>query len=86
MIRVTIGPVIYASYSLMRYDYAHMNDNIERRNKNSKNPSQRGDNNRNKRTIASSDIKNRMEQAIIEPNIDGVNQLGLMNKRNGIYY
>jgi hypothetical protein len=58
MIRVTIGPVIYyASYSLMRYDYAHMNDNIERRNKNSKNPSQRGDNNKNKRTIASSDIK-----------------------------
>jgi hypothetical protein len=54
----------------MRYDHAHMNDNIERTNENSKRPSQRGDNNKNQLAIVSSDIKNRMEEAIIEPNID----------------
>jgi hypothetical protein len=47
-----------------------MNDNIERTNENSKRPSQRGDNNKNQLAIVSSDIKNRMEEAIIEPNID----------------
>jgi hypothetical protein len=48
----------YASYSVMRYDHAHMNDNIERTNENSRNLSQRGDNNKNQRAIISSDIKN----------------------------
>jgi hypothetical protein len=28
----------YVSYSIMRYDHAHMNDNIERTNENSRNP------------------------------------------------
>jgi hypothetical protein len=46
----------YVSYSIMRYDHAHMNDNIERTNENSRNPSQRGDNNRNQRVIISIDI------------------------------
>jgi hypothetical protein len=56
----------------MRYDHAHMNDNIERTNENSKRPSQRrGDNNKSQRAIVSSDIKNRMEEAIMEPNIYG---------------
>jgi hypothetical protein len=49
-----------------------MNDNIERTNENSKRPSQRrGDNNKSQRAIVSSDIKNRMEEAIMEPNIYG---------------
>ena len=33
-----------------------MNDNIERTNENSRNPSQRGDNNKNQRVIISIDI------------------------------
>jgi hypothetical protein len=49
-----------------------MNDNIERTYENSKKkPSQGGDNNKNQRAIVSRDIKNRMEEAITEPNIDG---------------
>jgi hypothetical protein len=51
----------YASYSVMRYDHAHVNDNIERTNENSRNLSQRGDNNKDQRAIISSDIKNRTE-------------------------
>jgi hypothetical protein len=47
-----------------------MNDNIERTNENSRNLSQRGDNNKNQRAIISSDIKNRTEQAVIELNTD----------------
>jgi hypothetical protein len=47
-----------------------MNDNIERTNENSRNLSQRGDNNKNQRAIISSDIKNRTAQAIIELNTD----------------
>jgi hypothetical protein len=46
----------YVSYSIMRYDHALMNDNIERTNENSRNPSQRGDNNKNQRVIISIDI------------------------------
>jgi hypothetical protein len=47
-----------------------MNDNIERANENSKRPSQRDDNYKNQLAFVSSDIKNRMEEAIMEPNID----------------
>jgi hypothetical protein len=54
----------------MRYDHAHVNDNIERTNENSRNLSQRRDNNKDQRAIISSDIKNRTEQAIIELNTD----------------
>ena len=54
----------------MRYDHADMNDNIERTNENSKRPSQRDGNYKNQLAFVSSDIKNRMEEAIIEPNID----------------
>lgn len=46
----------YVSYSRMRYDHAHMNDNIERTNETSRNPSQRGDNNKNQPVIISIDI------------------------------
>jgi hypothetical protein len=46
----------YVSYSIMHYDHAHMNDNIERTNENSRNPSQRGDNNKNQRVIIGIDI------------------------------
>ena len=48
-----------------------MNENIERTKENSKKPSQRGDNNKNQRAIVSRDIKNRMDEAITKPNIDG---------------
>ena len=48
-----------------------MNDDIERTKENSKKSSQRGDNNKDQRAIVSRDIKNRMEKAITEPNIDG---------------
>jgi hypothetical protein len=41
----------------MPYDHAHMNDNIERTNENSRNLSQCDDNNNNQRVIISSDIK-----------------------------
>ena len=61
----------YASYSIMRYDHAHMNDNNERTNENSRNPSQRGDNNKNQRANVSRDIKKRIDEAITKPNIDG---------------
>jgi hypothetical protein len=55
----------------MRYDDAHMNDNIERTNENSRNPSQRGDNNKNQRVIISIEINTAWSGAIMEPNIDG---------------
>ncbi len=48
-----------------------MNDNIDRTNENSKKPSQRGDNNKDQRSLVSRDIKDRMEEAIREPNIEG---------------
>ena len=48
-----------------------MNDNIERTKENSKKSSQRGDNYKNQRAIVSRDIKNRREEAITKPNIDG---------------
>ncbi len=49
-----------------------MNDNIERTKENSKKkPFQRADNNKTQRAIVSKDIKNRMEEAITKPNIDG---------------
>jgi hypothetical protein len=42
---------------MARYAYAHMNSKIWRTNENSKNPSQRGVNNKNQRAIVSSGIK-----------------------------
>jgi hypothetical protein len=48
-----------------------MNDDIERTNQNSKKPSQTDDNDKNQRAIVGRDIKNRMEEAITEPNIEG---------------
>lgn len=47
------------------------NDNIDTTNENSKKASQRGDNDKNKRSLVSRDIKDRMEEAITEPNIEG---------------
>ena len=47
----------YVSYSIMPYDHADMNDNIERTNDNSINLFQSDDNNKNRRLIISSDIK-----------------------------
>jgi hypothetical protein len=61
----------YASYSILRDNYAGMSDNIETTKENSKKPSQRGDNNKSRRAIVSRDIKNRMEDAITKPNVDG---------------
>lgn len=66
-----IRPVIYASYSILRYYHPGMNDAIEKTNENSKKPSKRDDNNKNQRAIVSKDIKKRMDQAITKPNIDG---------------
>jgi hypothetical protein len=48
-----------------------MNDDIERTNENSKKISQRGDNDKNQQAIVGRDIKNRMEEAITEPHIEG---------------
>ncbi len=49
-----------------------MNDNTEKKTKeNSKKASQRDDNDNNQQAIVSKDIKNRMEEAITKPNIDG---------------
>jgi hypothetical protein len=49
-----------------------MNDNIERTKENSKKkPSQRADNKKTQQAIVGKDIKNRMEEAITKPNIDG---------------
>lgn len=61
----------YASYSILRYNPAGMNDNIDTTNENSKKPFQRGDNNKNQRSPVSRDIKDRMKKAITEPNIEG---------------
>ncbi len=61
----------YASYSILHYYHAGMNDNIKRTKENSKKPSQIDDNNKNQRAIVSKDIKKRMDQAITKPNIDG---------------
>ena len=61
----------YASYSILRYNPAGMNDNIDTINENSKKPFQRGDNNKNQRSPVSRDIKDRMKKAITEPNIEG---------------
>lgn len=47
-----------------------MNDNIDTTNENSKKPFQRGDNNKNQRSPVSRDIKDRMKEAITEPNIE----------------
>ncbi|MDQ3976105.1 MAG: hypothetical protein M3264_06245 [Thermoproteota archaeon] len=55
----------------MCYNDAGMNDDIERTNQNSKKPSQRDNNDKNQRAIVGRDIKNRMEEAITEPNIEG---------------
>jgi hypothetical protein len=59
------------SYIILRYNPTGMNDNIDRTNENSKKPSQRGDNNKDQRSLVSRDIKDRMEEAIREPNIEG---------------
>jgi hypothetical protein len=48
-----------------------MNDNVDRTKENSKKPAQRGDNNKNQRAIVGREIKNRMDEAITKPNIEG---------------
>jgi hypothetical protein len=48
-----------------------MNDDIERTNENGKKLSQRSDNDKNRQAIVGRNIKNRMEEAITEPNIEG---------------
>ncbi len=55
----------------MLYYDAGMKDNSERTKENSRKPSQRGDDNKNQRTIVGKDIKKRMNEAITKPNIDG---------------
>jgi hypothetical protein len=55
----------------LRYNHAGMNSNIEKTKENSKKPSQGGDNNKNQRAIVSRHIKNRTEETITKPNIDG---------------
>jgi hypothetical protein len=56
----------------LRYYPVGMNDNIERTKENSKKkPSQRADNKKTQQAIVGKDIKNRMEEAITKPNIDG---------------
>jgi hypothetical protein len=65
---------IHASYSILSYNYADMNDNIYRTEQDSKEEtSQRGDdnNNKNQRATVSRDIKDRMNEAIEKPNIEG---------------
>ncbi len=48
-----------------------MNDNIEKTNGSSKNPSQRRNNEKNERATLGRDIKNSMDDAVTKPNIDG---------------
>ena len=48
-----------------------MNDDIERTDENSKKLSQKGDKDKNQQAIVGRDIKNRMEEAITEPDIEG---------------
>jgi hypothetical protein len=48
-----------------------MNDDIERTDENSKKLSQGADKDKNQQAIVGRDIKNRMEEAIKEPNIEG---------------
>jgi hypothetical protein len=48
-----------------------MNDNDEKTNESSNNPSQRCSSNKNKRASVGRDIKNRMDDAIVKSNIDG---------------
>jgi hypothetical protein len=66
---------IHASYSILSYNYADMNDNIDRTKQDSKEEtSQRGgndNNNKNQRATVSRDIKDRMNEAIEKPNIEG---------------
>jgi hypothetical protein len=65
---------IHASYSILSYNYADMSDNIDRTKQDSKEEtSQRGDdnNNKNQRATVSRDIKDRMNEAIEKPNIEG---------------
>ncbi len=59
------------SYIILHYYHAGMNDNTDKTKENSKKPSQIGDNNKDQPAIVSKDIKNRIEGAIIKPNIDG---------------
>ena len=56
---------------MLSYSHAGMNDDIERRNQNGKKPSQSDDNDKNQQAIVGRNIKNRMEEAITEPNIEG---------------
>ncbi len=62
---------IHASYSILHYYHAGMNDNTEKTKEDSKKPAQMGDNSEDQRSIVGKDIKNRMEEAIKKPNIDG---------------
>ncbi len=68
---VTIGSAIYASYSILRYYCADMDDDIEGTKEDSKKPSQRGDDIKNQRTNVSRDIKKRMDEGIAKTNIEG---------------
>ena len=68
---VTIGSAIYASYSILRYYYADMDNDIEGTKEDSKKASQRGDYNKNQRANVSRDIKKRMDEGITKTNIEG---------------
>jgi hypothetical protein len=48
-----------------------MNENDEKTNESSNNPSQRRSSNKNQRASVGRDIKNRMDDAIVKSNIDG---------------
>jgi len=58
---------------MLSYNYADTNDNIDRTKQDSKEEtSERGDdNNKNQRATVSRDIKDRMNEAIEKPNIEG---------------
>jgi len=68
---VTIVSAIYASYSILRYYCADMDEGIEETKEDSKKPSQRGDDNKNQRANVSRDIKKRMDESITKTNIEG---------------
>ena len=59
------------SYNILRYYYADMNDDIEGTKKDSKKPSQRGDDNKDQRANVSRDIKKRIDEGITKTNIEG---------------
>jgi hypothetical protein len=68
---VAIGSATHASYSILRYYYADMDNDIEGTKEDSKKPSQRGDDNKNQRVNVSRDIKKRIDEGITKTNIEG---------------